>query len=61
MHNPTVADLLKAIKDEDNGVTHKVTMKDIKALPKVTSVVISTEVIAMQMAWEQCNKLANLI
>ncbi len=61
LHNPTIPELLQAIKDEDNGITHKVTMKDIKALPKVTSVVVGTEVIAMQMAMEQCNKLSNLI
>lgn len=61
LHNPTIAELLTAIKEEDNGITHKVTMRDIKALPPVKSVVVGTEVIAMQMAMEQCNKLANLI
>lgn len=61
MHNPTIAELLKAIADEDKGVTYKVTMKDIKKLPNVKATAVGTEYIAMQMAMEQCNRYANLI
>ena len=49
----SVADLINAIKLEDVGVTHKVTYKDIKALPEVTSTcheLSGTEYISMQEA-----------
>ena len=61
MHNPSVEELLKAIMLEDQGVTYKVTTKDIAKLPEVKSQPFSTEYIAMQMAVEQCNKLANML
>jgi hypothetical protein len=37
MHNPSIAELLEAIKLEDQGVTYKVTAKDINKLPEVKS------------------------
>ena len=58
----TIADLLSAIKDEDNGVTHKVTARDIAKLPEAkATTVFGTEYTAMQMAVSQCNMYANLI
>lgn len=49
----SIADLINAIKLEDEGVTHKVTYKDIKALPEVSSTCHSlsgTEYIGLQEA-----------
>ena len=42
-------------------VSFKATTKDIAKLPEVKSQPFSTEYIAMQMAVEQCNKLANML
>ena len=61
MHNPSVEELLEAIRLEDLGVTYKATTKDIVKLPEVKSQPFGTEHIAMQMAVEQCNKLANML
>lgn len=61
MHNPSIKDLLEAIRLEDLGITCKVTTKDIVKLPEVKSQSFGTEQIAMQMAVEQCNKLANML
>ena len=58
----TVADLINAIKDEDAGITYKMTGKDIEKLPAQTSTtVVGTEYIAMQMAVSQCNRMADII
>ena len=49
----SVADLINAIKLEDAGVTHKVTYKDIKGLPDVSSTCHAfsgTEYISLQEA-----------
>lgn len=61
MHNPSIAELLEAIRLEDEGVTYKVTAKDISKLPEVNSVPFGTEYTAMQMAVAQCNILANML
>ena len=61
MHNPSIKDLLEAIRLEDLGVTYKVTTRDIAKLPPVKSQPFGTEYTAMQMAVEQCNKLANML
>lgn len=61
MHNPSVEELLKAIRLEDQGITYKVKTRDITELPEVKSSPFGTEHIAMQMAVEQCNKLANML
>ena len=61
MHNPSVEELLEAIRLEDLGITYKVKTKDIAKLPPVKSNPFGTEHIAMQMAVEQCNKLANIL
>lgn len=60
LNKPTVAELLQAIKEEDLGLTPKVSIKMIE-VPKVTTTIIGTEYIAMQMAMDQCNMYANLI
>lgn len=60
----SIANLINAIKLEDLGVTHKVTYKDIKALPKVSSTcheLSGTEYIGMQEASHMAsNMLYNL-
>lgn len=61
MHNPSIAELLEAIKLEDQGVTYKVTAKDINKLPEVKSCPFGTEYTAMQMEVTQCNTLANML
>lgn len=61
MHNPSVEELLEAIRLEDQGITYKVKTRDITKLPEVKSNPFGTEHIAMQMAVEQCNKLANML
>ena len=63
LHNPSLADLLQAIKDEDLGITPKLTTADIKALPMPTAATIpfGTEYVAMQMAVSQCDMYANLV
>ena len=61
MHNPSIKDLLEAIMLEDLGITYKVKTKDIVKLPEVKSKPFGTEHIAMQMAVEQCNKLASML
>lgn len=61
MHNPSIKDLLEAIRLEDQGITYKVTTRDIAKLPEVKSNPLGTEHIAMLMAVEQCNKLANML
>ena len=58
----TVADLIQAIKDEDNGITYKQTARDIAKLPAQTSTtVVGVEFTAMQMAVSQCNRMADII
>lgn len=60
LNKPTVAELLQAIREEDLGLTPKVSIKMI-VVPKATTTIIGTEYIAMQMAMDQCNMYANLI
>lgn len=60
LNKPTVAELLQAIREEDLGLTPKVSIKIIE-VPKATTTIIGTEYIAMQMAMDQCNMYANLI
>lgn len=60
LSKPTVAELLQAIREEDLGLTPKVSIKMIE-VPKATTTIIGTEYIAMQMAMDQCNMYANLI
>lgn len=58
----TLSGLLKAIKDEDAGLTYKQTARDIAKLPAQTSTtVVGTEYTAMQMAVSQCNRMADII
>ena len=60
LRNPSVADLLKAIKEEDAGLTPKLNIRHLPKMP--TSVVVgSTEVVAMQMAVSECNRLASIV
>ena len=61
MHNPSVKELLEAIRLEDLGITYKVKTKDLAKLPPVKSQPFGTEYTAMRMAVEQCNKLANML
>lgn len=60
LNKPTVAELLQAIREEDLGLTPRVSIKMIE-VPKATTTIIGTEYIAMQMAMDQCNMYANLI
>lgn len=58
--NPSIADLLQGIKDEDAGITAKVYIRD---LPKVSAPTIglSPEYTAMQMATAQVGMYYNMI
>jgi hypothetical protein len=59
-HNPSIADLIQGIKEEDAGLTPKVFIKDLpKPVASITP--LGSEYTAMQMALAQCSMYANLV